>query len=200
VRLAAHQKKARRRAARVAFVDESGLLLAPLLRRTWARVGQTPVLLQRAKHRDKVSIGAALWLTPGQGRLGLSYRTLVNGHFNNERVAAWLTHLLGQWDGPAIVIWDGGNMHKGDPIAAVVDEARGRLLLERLPAYGSELMPVEWLWGWLKHTRLCNFAPHDVQQLNDRAVAELGDIQQDQERLAGFFHAAALTLPRTLLL
>jgi transposase len=181
-------------------VDESGLLLAPLRRRTWARVGQTPVLLQRAKQRDKVSVGAALWLTPGQSRLGLSYRTLVNGYFNNERVAAWLADLLGEWRSPAIVVWDGGNMHKGDPIAAVVGGARGRLLLERLPPYGAELMPLEWLWSWLKHTRLGNFAPHDAQQLNDRAVAELGDLQQDQQRLAGFFHAAALALPRTLLL
>jgi transposase len=179
-------------------VDESGLLLAPLLRRTWAQIGHTPVLFQRAKQRDKVSVGAALWLTRGQ--LGLSYRTLVNGYFNNEQVAAWLSDLLAEWDGPTIAIWDGGNMHKGDPIKAVVERARGRLLLERLPPYGSELMPVEWLWSWLKYSRLCNFAAHDVRELNDRAVAELGGIQQNQERLAGFFHAAALSLPRTLLL
>jgi transposase len=181
-------------------VDESGLLLAPLPRRTWARVGHTPALAQRTKQREKVSAAAALWLSPGQGRLGLSYRTLVNGYFNNQRVAAWLSHLRGAWGGPAIVIWDGGTMHKGDPIEAVVQAARGRLLLERLPPYGSELMPVEWLWSWLKNTRLCNFAPHDARQLDDRAVAELADIQQDQERLAGFFHAADLSLPRTLLL
>lgn len=198
--MAAHQKKARRRQARIAFVDESGLLLAPLLRRTWARIGHTPVLLQRAKHRDKVSVGAALWLTPKMDRLGLSYKTLVNAYFNNERVATWLSELLDEWAGPTLVIWDGGNMHKGDPIADVVEKARGRLLLERLPPYGSELMPVEWLWSCLKQTRLCNFAAQDVEQLNDRTVAELAEIQRDQKRLVGFLQATSLSLPRTLLL
>lgn len=77
-----------------------------------------------ATQRDKVPVGPAPRLTPGQGRLGLSYRTLANCYFNNERVAAWLADLLDEWDGPAIVIWDGGNMQKDDPIEAVVQGAR----------------------------------------------------------------------------
>src|SRR5205085_10855859 len=132
--------------------------------------------------RDKVWVGAVVWLTPRRDRLGLAFRTLVDDYFNNERTAAWLKDLVAGWGGPAVVVWDGGNMHQGDPIRAAVRESRGRLMLERLPPYGSELMPVEQLWSWLKHSRLCNFAPHDTRQLNDRAVAELAAIQHDQER------------------
>lgn len=157
------------------------------------------MLRQRARHRDKVSVAAALWLTPGRDRLGLSYRTLVNGYFNNERVASWLRELLAELGGPAVVVWDGGNMHKGDPIREVVAASGGRLDLERLPPYGSKLMPVEQLWGWLKYGRLCNFAPHDARQLDARVVAEVEAIRQDQERLRGFFHASSLPVPRTLL-
>ena len=46
VRLAAHQKKARRQDAHIALIDESGLLMAPLVRRTWAPQGQTPDFVQ----------------------------------------------------------------------------------------------------------------------------------------------------------
>jgi hypothetical protein len=42
------------------FIDESGVLLAPLVRRTLAPKGETPILEHRAKQRDKVSLIAAL--------------------------------------------------------------------------------------------------------------------------------------------
>ncbi len=193
------QREARRRGASLALIDESGLLLAPLLRRTWAPQGQTPVLLQRAKHRDKVSVAAALWWPPGRDRLGLSFWTLVNGYYNNVGVAAFLGELLGSLGSPLVVVWDGGMMHKGDPINELVRQSAGRLWLERLPAYGSELMPVEYLWAWLKSERLCNFAAHDVGELNGAAVKELTALQKDQQLLRSFFHAATLLLPRTLL-
>ena len=41
-RMAARQKKARRQGASLALIDESGLLMAPLVRRTWSPRGQTP--------------------------------------------------------------------------------------------------------------------------------------------------------------
>jgi transposase len=42
---AAPQKKARRQHALLALSDESGLLMGPLVRRTWAPQGETPVLV-----------------------------------------------------------------------------------------------------------------------------------------------------------
>src|SRR4030042_3489790 len=69
--MAPHQKKARRRGAHLVVIDESGLLMAPLVRRTWAVRGQPPVLVQRAGPREKVSVAAALWLSPRRARLGV---------------------------------------------------------------------------------------------------------------------------------
>lgn len=180
-------------------MDESGLLLGPLLRRTWAPRGCTPRLLQRGRHRDKVSVAAAMWLTPRRDRLGLSFQTLVKGYYNSERVAAFLESLLAELGAPVVAVRDGGNMPKGDPIRQLVARSEGRLVLERLPAYGAELMPVEWLWSWLKDSRMCNFAPHDASELNERAVAELTALKRDEGLLRNFFHASSLPMPRTLL-
>jgi putative transposase len=152
--LATHQKKARRRDAALLLMDESGLLMAPLVRRSWAVRGQPPVLKQKAQHREKVSVAAALWLRPLRDRLGLAFQTLVNGYFNNEAVAEFLEGALQGFSEPMIVIWDGGTMHKGHPITDLVARSGGRLDLEPLPAHAPELMPVEQLWTWLKYSRL----------------------------------------------
>jgi hypothetical protein len=77
------KKKARRQGARLALIDESGLLMAPLVRRTLAPRGQTPSLLQRGAHRKKVSVAAALWLSPRRDHLGLYFHTLADGSFDN---------------------------------------------------------------------------------------------------------------------
>jgi len=181
------------------WLDESGLLMAPLVRRSWAPKGCAPVLKQKAAHREKVSVAGALWLTPSRDRLGLAYQTLVNGYFNNEAVAAFLDAALQGLEGAVIVIWDGGNMHQGPPIREAVAASAGRLCLERLPPHTPELMPLEQVWAWLKYDQLCNFAPADARRL-DRAInRELEPIRADQERLRNFFHASSVPLPRTLL-
>ena len=63
-------------------MDESGLLMAPLVRRTWAPRGQPPDLDQGGGPRQKVSVAAALGLSPRRDRLGLYTRTLVNDYFD----------------------------------------------------------------------------------------------------------------------
>jgi putative transposase len=196
--MAAHPKRARRRGAHLVLIDESGLLMLPLVRRSWALRGHPPALRYKSGHRQKLSIAAALWLTPNRDHLGLSYRTLKNDYFNNQRVADFLTKLQRQL-GSMVVLWDGGTMHKGDPIRAVVNRSQGRMVLERLPAQGAELMPVEQLWTWLKYGQLSNYAPQDVNELETVARGKLEKAQANQQQLRGLFHASLLPLPRALL-
>jgi len=180
-------------------MDESGLLMAPLLRRSWAPKGHPPTLKQKVNHREKVSVAAALWLTPRRDRLGLAHQTLVNGYFNNEAVADFLEAALQGLDGPVTLMCDGGSMGKGRPIRAAVVGSKARLCLERLPPQSPKLMPVEHVWAWLKYDRLCNFAPADAQALDEAIGAELDPMREDQRRLRNFFQASDLPLPRALL-
>lgn len=175
-------------------IDESGLLMAPLVRRTWALRGQTPQLLQQGKHRERVWVAAALAWQSG-GRLNWVYETLVNGYYNNERTADFLGRLLHQRSRRLLVLWDGGPMHKGDPIRACVERFAGRLTLERLPAYAPMLNPVERAWRWLKYGRLANFAPRDARHL-DRTIHEVLDgVAENQEYLRSFWHTSELPWP-----
>jgi hypothetical protein len=180
-------------------MDESGLLMAPLLRRSWALRGRPPMQRQKAGHREKVSVAAALWLPPSRDRLALAYQTLPNGYFSNVEVADFLRGAVEGLPAPLIALWDGGTMHKGGPIRELLEQSRGRLEVEPLPAHAPELMPVEPLWRCLKYGRLCNFAPRDAAQLNEAIVGELEAVGGDQELLASFFHLSDLPLPRALL-
>jgi len=172
--------------------------MLPPIRRSWALRGHPPVLLYKSGHREKVSIVAAFCLTPGCDRLGLAYQTLKNGYFDNRGVAVFLERLLAEV-GALIVIWDGGSMHKGDPIRHLEHRSRGRLIIEPLPAQAAELMPVEQLWMWLKHGQLCNFAPENATQLERLARQRLRTIGKDEQMLRRLFQASALPAPRALL-
>jgi hypothetical protein len=62
--LATDKKSAARRRAHLVLIDESGFLLSPLVRRTLAPRGQTPVLKTWGGHRERVSAIAALTISP----------------------------------------------------------------------------------------------------------------------------------------
>lgn len=67
-------KKAHQLKAWLVFLDESGLLMGPLVRRSWQPRGQTPVLVQRGRHLGKVSAIAALGVPPRRDGARLYFR------------------------------------------------------------------------------------------------------------------------------
>lgn len=192
------KRAAAKHGAQITLIDESGLLMAPLVRRSWAPRGQPPTLRQCGRRHDKVSVAAALWLSPRRDRLGLFFKTLINDYFNNFYVAAFLEALLMDVNEQLVVLWDGGRNHQGDPIRALQQSCGERLSFEDLPPYAPILNPVEQVWGWLKYGRLCNFAAEDAWDLDRKIVAELTAIRDNQNLLCGFFCGSDLPLPRAL--
>ena len=65
--------------------------MAPLLRRTWAPCGQTPIILQRGRTFQKISMIAALVVAPQGQRVSL-YFTLQE---SSVRQATWGKRKLG---------------------------------------------------------------------------------------------------------
>jgi transposase len=179
------------------LIDESGALLAPLVRRTLAPCGCTPILKQRARHRDKVSMSAALSLSPRRRRLSLYFRSYPRQYINSVRAAAFLRSLLRHLRGRVIVVWDGGKMHQGDPIREVLRSFQ-RLWLERLPPYAPMLNPVESLWKHMKYDRMANFAPSDVAELDATINAHVAEIRKDDSRLKSFYHVSELPMPKPI--
>lgn len=170
--------------------------MAPLVRRTWAWRGHPPELEQQGKHRQKVSLAAALWLPSEGNRIGLFFETVLDAYFNNEQIAGFLEDMMREIPHRIVLVWDRGQMHHGDPIRDQVARFQPRLSLEELPSYAPMLNPLECVFSWLKYSRLCNFAPRNTHELNDAIFRELQTLAKDQRLLHELWHRSELPMPR----
>jgi hypothetical protein len=71
-RLAAYSRKASETKAHLVLIDETGLFLDPIIRRTWSLVGQTPVIDADGGHRDKVSVIGGVSVSPASSGWGFT--------------------------------------------------------------------------------------------------------------------------------
>lgn len=189
--MAASQKRATDQGAHLVLIDESGMMLAPLVRRTLAPAGHTPLIRTKGAHRERVSIVAALSISPVRKQIGLYFETIDRGYINHERAADFLRHLLRSLRGQVMVVWDRGNMHRGAPINKLLTK-HPRLELHSLPAYAPELNPVEQLWNHLKYHRFVNYAPPNSKTLNLKVRKHLRYVKTSNTRLQAFLNAATI--------
>ena len=136
--------------AHLAFVDESGYLLIPPVRRTWGPRGVTPIIRYCYKHY-KISAISAVTVSPTRRRLGL-YCPFHRKNIQQAEVCRFLRHVLRHLRGPVIVIWGYGKPHKDESIRELCRRFP-RLHLERFPAYAPELNPDEGVWSQMDNAR-----------------------------------------------
>lgn len=192
--MAPDRKKVEADHAHLVLIDESGLFLNPLVRRSWAWKGKTPVIGGDGGHRKKVSVIGAVSVSPAAKRPGLYFATLPDGFFTAEVVVEFLRDLLRHLRGKVVVVWDGGGNHKGPLIRAFLRRNK-RLTLERLPAYAPDLNPVEAVWSWLKYGQLANFVPDGVADLDDEVIDRLLGLEDDPGLLRVLWERSALPFP-----
>jgi len=102
--VASHQKKGVQEQASIVFLDESGFMLQPVCRRTWAPSGQTPI--QRAWDRhDRLSAIAALALSPVRRDPSL-YFQLLEHNVQTEDMIWFLTQMHRHFGRKIILVWD----------------------------------------------------------------------------------------------
>src|SRR4030042_4656646 len=163
IRLAPSKKNAARLAAHLVFIDESGFLLIPSVRKTWSPVGQTPVFHHRYRH-DRISAISGIAVSPKRFHCTLCCQ-LYEDNIQGEEVAAFFRHLLHQVRGDLIVLLDNGTIHRGDPVQELLARTR-RLHLVPFPAYAPELNPDEGVWNHLTRS-LANGRPDTQADLMD---------------------------------
>ena len=178
------------------LIDETGLFLSPLVKRSWAKVGQTPVLDVDGGHRDKVSVIAGLSVSPAARRLGLYFATEPDGFFTADKVVPFLRDLLKHLRGQVVVVWDRGGNHKGPVIRKFLSKNR-RLRLEMLPPWAPDYNPMEDVWSWLKYGELANFTPADIPELDDTVIDRLIQLKFDPELLRALWNRCKLPRNRS---
>jgi transposase len=163
--VAGFKKKARQQRRTIVFIDESGLGTRPTRARTWAPRGETPVLQETFNWKSLSIIGGrALWRF---------YFQIPAGSIKSLQVVEFLRHLQRHIPGKILVIWDGAPIHRSVLVKNHVAATKGRLVVERLPAYAPALNPVEYLWGHLKTREIANLVATQAWELSFAATAAL---------------------------
>ena len=167
--------------------------MSPLVRRSWSPRGQTPVLRQRGRSRRKVSVIAALTISPRRRRVRAHFGFLPDANYDGEAILAFLKELSRAVRGPIELIWDRLRAHHRGPVGAWLAQSR-RVHAHLLPPYAPELNPVELIWGHAKMNPLANFAPAELQELLRRTQRVTRDIAGNQPLLRAFIQHGSLPL------
>ena len=91
-------------------------MMAPSARRTRAPRGRAPSLARAGGHRKKGSVAAARWLSPRRDRPGLPFHAPADGDCDGWYITAFLEAMARDLPGRSVVVWDGGPVHRGEPI------------------------------------------------------------------------------------
>src|SRR5262249_15756287 len=130
------------RDAHLVFLDESGCMLTPVVRRTLAPRGQTPVLPCWDRH-DRVSAISAVPLSPHDRHPGLRFRLLPdNTNATAEQVVAFLGALRRSLP-RFTVVWDRNRTHGKSLLVRAFLAEHPEVVAEDLPGYAPELNPDE---------------------------------------------------------
>ena len=180
------KQKARQEARTLVFVDESGLTQKPAVKKTWAPVGETPVL-ELNFNWEKLSVIGGITLKS-------LYFQLHEESIKAEQVVAFLQHLQRHIPGKLLVVWDNLAAHRSKTVAKYLGTTKGRVWVERLPGYAPELNPIEYLWGYAKGNDLANFAPKDLWELSHAAKLALRRVRRKPNCIRAFWIQSTLDL------
>ena len=186
-------REAWRRGAHVAFLDESGFMLMPLVRRTLAPRGQRVFLRCSAKH-DRLSVISCVTLSPQAMRVGLYFWLLLNENFHGEEVVEFLEYLTHKVPGEWTVVWDRNKIHSTSKVVKTWLANHPRMVVEDFPAHDPDANPDEWVWSWAKYGRLCNLCPAGVDELFDVVWNALDELKHQPCLLASFVMDAGVPL------
>lgn len=166
-------------------------MLQPVVRRTWAPRGETPVLDCWDRH-DRLSAISALTISPRRKRLGL-YFDVVDHNIVTDDFVDFMAHLLRRVGQPITLVLDRWQVHRSG-VRKITARFGRRVHIEWLPPYAPELNPTEQVWSHTKYADLANFIPDDVLHLGQTVASSLRHTRQNQNLLRSFFHHARLKI------
>ena len=166
-------------------------MLQPLLRRTWAPRGQTPLSHAWDRH-DRLSVISALTISPDRRRLRLFF-AVQEENIRTPHVLEFLRELRRHLRRRAILVWDRWNVHRS-AARQMMGVHPDWFDFEWLPAYAPDLNPVEHIWNHTKYGDLANFVPDNLLHLNVAVHHSLIRKERQQPTLHSCFRGARLTL------
>lgn len=173
--------QARAEGGLVLWLDEMGVRSDAAAGRSWAPVGQTPVIKRTGK-RFRVNMISAV------SNAGMLRFRLFTGSFNGAVFIDFLRRLLRDCGGRKVhLIVDGHPVHRAKAVSAWVGRHADRIELHFLPGYSPELNPVELLNHDVKANAAGRRRPHSAGELRAELHGYLRRRQRQPAVLVRFF-------------
>jgi len=174
--------RAKRRGAKIFFLDEAGVRSDQVLGRTWGLRGQTPEVPTSGKRQSVSAISAV-------NALGEFWCEIYTERLNASKFIDLLGHFMRRRKSPVFLVLDSHPAHIAKSVAQYVQQLRGRLELHFLPGYAPELNPDEFVWNHLKSQGVSKKPLLKNESLRQRVHADLIDIRSRPALVRSFFRA-----------
>ena len=179
------RKRAKRRGAKIFFLDEAGVRSDQVLGRTWGLRGQTPEVPTSGRRQSVSAISAV-------NALGEFWFELYTERLNATKFVELLKNFMRRRRSRVFLILDGHPAHIAKLVANYVRSLKGRLELHFLPGYAPELNPDEFVWNHLKRQGVSKKPLRKNESLRERVQEDLTDIQSRPALVRSFFEAPSV--------
>jgi transposase len=181
--------RAKRRGAKIFFLDEAGVRSDQVLGRTWGIRGHTPEVPTSGRRQSINAISAV-------NARGAFWYALYSDRLNATRFVELLQHFMRGRRGRVFLVLDGHPAHIAKRVAHHVQSLRGRLELHFLPGYAPDLNPDEFVWNHLKRQGVSKQPLRKNESLRARVESDLANMKARPVLVRSFFRAPSVAYIR----
>ena len=179
------KKRAKKRGAKIFFLDEAGFQSDPVLGRTYGLKGKTPVV-ETSGQRQRINVISAV------NARGEFWATTYDGKLDAESFVAFLADFMKGQSGTIFLVVDGLAVHKSKLVEKYLAELGGRLELQPLPPYCPDLNPDEYVWSHMKNNGVSKKPLKRNESLRKRVEEDLRNIHKNAPLVRSFFGAKSV--------
>jgi transposase len=177
--------RAKKRGAKIFFLDEAGIRSDVPLGRTWAPRGKTPTV-ETSGQRQAVNAISAV------NAAGEFWYEIYTERFNATLFLALLKSFMRRRRSPVFLVLDRHPAHIAKLIARYVQDQEGFLELHFLPGYAPDLNPDEFVWNHVKVHGISKRPLYKNESLRRRVEHDLAAIKAAPALVRSFFLAATV--------
>lgn len=176
------KEHARRWQAMLYFQDECGVSLIPVLGRTWAKKGETPVVEVTGK-RGGICVTSAI--SPAGKMVFRLEKEKIKAPQHIEFLEQIIKHHPRR---KVIVIEDNARPHIAHEVKDFIEQHKKRFAIYHIPSYSPQLNPDEKTWRYLKKHKLRAHQAQTIKDFRPLVLAKMRSIQKQPNLIKSFFY------------
>lgn len=179
------KRLAKKRGAKIFFLDEAGFQSDPTLGRTYGLKGETPVV-KTSGQRQSINVISAV------NSRGEFWAATYAGKLDADSFVQFLKDFMKSQGGTIFLVLDGLAVHKAKTVLRYLDSLEGRLELHSLPPYCPDLNPDEFVWSHMKNNGVSKKPLKHNESLRKRVEEDLVKLHGNTDLVRSFFGAKSV--------